>query len=185
MVGLTSLWLPILLSAVAVFLVSSILHMVLTYHRSDFGPMPGEDSVMAAFRKAGVSPGEYVMPHCATPSEMKAPAYQEKLKSGPVGFVTVLGPGGFNMGVSLVLWFIYSLAIGVFAAYVAGRTLPAGTEYLQVFRITSTVAFVAYAMGLWQNSIWNKRPWSTTLKFTFDGLVYALFTGGVFGWLWP
>ena len=35
------------------------------------------------------------------------------------------------------------------------------------------------------DSIWYKRSWSTTWKSMFDALVYGLFTGGVFGWLWP
>ena len=185
MIGLTSLLLPIVLSAVVVFVVSSIIHMALPYHRSDFRQMPGEAGVMAAIRTANVPAGEYVMPHCGTPANMKTPEYQEKLKAGPVGFVSILPPGGFNMGVSLVLWFLYSLIIGVFTAYVTGRTLGPGTDYLAVFRIAGTVAFMGYTMALWQNSIWSKRPWSTTCKFTFDGLLYGLFTAGVFGWLWP
>jgi hypothetical protein len=185
MVGLTSLWLPIVLSAVLVFLVSSILHMVLPLHRSDFGKMPQEAEIMAAMRKAGVPAGEYVMPHCGKPADMKTPEYKEKLNAGPVGFISILPAGGFNMGSSLAQWFVYSLVIGVFTAYLAGRTLAPGADYLAVFRIAGTVAFMGYPVALWQNSIWSKRPWSTTLKFTFDGLVYGLFTGGVFGWLWP
>jgi hypothetical protein len=35
------------------------------------------------------------------------------------------------------------------------------------------------------SSIWYKKSWSGTLKNVFDGLVYGLVTGGVFGWLWP
>ncbi|MCP4200989.1 MAG: hypothetical protein GY769_03555 [bacterium] len=64
MVYLTALWLPILLSAVVVFIASSILHMVLKYHRSDYSAMPGEDNVMAAMRSEKVSPGHYYLPHC-------------------------------------------------------------------------------------------------------------------------
>ncbi len=36
MVSIVSLWLPILLSAIVVFILSSVLHMVFTYHNSDF-----------------------------------------------------------------------------------------------------------------------------------------------------
>ncbi len=35
MVSLMSLWIPILVSAVIVFVLSSIIHMVLPYHRTD------------------------------------------------------------------------------------------------------------------------------------------------------
>jgi len=43
MVSIISLWLPILLSAVAVFLVSSVIHMVFQYHKTDFKKIPSED----------------------------------------------------------------------------------------------------------------------------------------------
>ncbi|MBW2258413.1 MAG: hypothetical protein JRI25_27990 [Deltaproteobacteria bacterium] len=75
--------------------------------------------------------------------------------------------------------------LGIFAAYVAGRALEPGAHYLAVFRFAGCMAFVGYALALWQNSIWYKRAWSTTLKSSFDGLVYALLTAGTFGWLWP
>jgi hypothetical protein len=54
-----------------------------------------------------------------------------------------------------------------------------------VFRVVGTTAFMGYALGLWQMSIWYKRSAVTTLKSTFDGLVYACLTAGAFGWLWP
>ena len=50
MVPLTSLWLPILLSAVVVFAASSIIHMVLPYHRNDFKKLPDEEGFLAALR---------------------------------------------------------------------------------------------------------------------------------------
>ena len=48
MVSVTALWLPILLSAVIVFVASSIIHMVLPFHRKDYRPVPSEDGVMDA-----------------------------------------------------------------------------------------------------------------------------------------
>ena len=36
MVGLAALWLPILLSAVIVFVASSLIHMVSGWHKSDY-----------------------------------------------------------------------------------------------------------------------------------------------------
>ena len=32
------------------------------------------------------------------------------------------------------MWFLYTIVMSVFAAYIAGRALPPGTAYLQVFR---------------------------------------------------
>ena len=185
MVSVMSLWIPILLSAVLVFVVSSIIHMLLPYHRSDFGKVPAEDDVMDALRKFDIAPGEYVIPCPGSPEAMKSPEFIERMTKGPVAFMTVMPSGPPAMGMQLVLWFLYCIVVGIFAAYVAGRALAPGAEYLAVFRFAGTTAFAGYALALLQNSIWYKRAWSTTLKSTFDGLVYALLTAGAFGWLWP
>ena len=99
--------------------------------------------------------------------------------------MTVLPTGPVNMGKSLGQWFVYCVVIALFAAYVASRTLAPGAPYLSVFRIVGTVAFIAFAGGLWQDSIWWSRKWSTTLKSTIDALVYGTLVAGTFGWLWP
>ncbi|MFQ5929100.1 MAG: hypothetical protein ACE5MK_05340 [Acidobacteriota bacterium] len=185
MVSVMSLWLPILLSAVIVFVVSSIIHMVLTYHRTDFGKVPAEDEVMDALRKFDIPPGDYIIPCAGSPKEMGTPEFIEKTTKGPVAFLTVTASGRPSMGKSLVQWFVYCIVVGIFSAYIAGRALEPGAHYLAVFRFAGCTAFVGYALALWQNSIWYKRSWSATLKSTFDGLVYGLMTAGTFGWLWP
>ena len=184
MTGLASLWLPILLSAVLVFVVSSIIHMVLPWHKSDYPKMVSEDKVMDALRPLAIPPGDYMVPRPATRSDMRSPEFIEKMKKGPVMMMTVM-PGAMTMGKNLTQWFVYCLVVGLFAAYVSGRALPPGTPYLQVFRFVGTTAFIGYTLALWQMSIWYYRAWSTTIKATFDGLIYALLTAGTFGWLWP
>jgi hypothetical protein len=184
MVSLLSLWLPILLSAVVVFIISSLLHMVFMYHESDFKGLPQEDEVMDALRPFNLEEGEYVMPK-AGPKERNSEAYKEKTSKGPVGFLTIFPPGPPAMGKSLSLWFVYALIVSIFAAYIAGIALAPGTHYITVFRFAGTTAFVGYSLALMQNSIWYKRSWAATFKSMFDGLIYALFTAGVFGWLWP
>jgi hypothetical protein len=185
MVPLMSLWMPILLSAVMVFVASSVIHMILTYHRSDYGKLSAEDAVMEALRKYRIPPGDYMVPCATGPKSMKDPGFLEKIKKGPVIIMTVMKSGSFGMGGQLAQWFLYCVVVSVFSGYVAGRALPTGTDYISVFRFTGTVAFVGYALALWQNTIWYKKAWTTTLKSTVDGLVYGLLTGGVFGWLWP
>jgi hypothetical protein len=182
-----SLWIPILVSAVFVFIVSSIIHMLLPYHRSDFKKVPAEDEAMEALGKMDIPPGDYVIPCPGGPKEMKSPEFIEKATRGPVAFMTVIKPGPPSQGMakSLVQWFLYIVVVGIFAAYIAGLALGPGTRYLTVFRYAGAVAFAGYSLGLLQNSIWYKRSWSATLKSMFDGLVYALVTGGTFGWLWP
>ena len=183
MVPLTSLWAPILLSAVAVFLASFLIHMVLRYHRADFARPPDEDATMSALRD--IPPGDYFFPHASGPAAMKDPAFVEKRKRGPIGVLTVIPPGKASMGPSLAQWFIFCVVASIFAGYVAGRALEPGADDAEVCRFAGTTAFAAYALGLWQNSIWYKRKWSTTIKQTLDGLIYALLTGAVFAWLWP
>jgi hypothetical protein len=116
---------------------------------------------------------------------MRSPEYQDKLKRGPVAIMTVLPNGPGNMGAQLMQWFVYCVVVSLFAAYVASRALPPGAAYLEVSQMASTTAFVGYGLALWQNTIWYRRRWTTTMKSTLDSVIYGFFTGGVFGWLWP
>jgi hypothetical protein len=185
MVGITSLWLPILLSAVVVFAASWVIHVFLPYHRTDFRQIPAEDQVMESLRRTPIPPGDYIIPHASSPAQMKDPEFIAKRTKGPIAFMTVMKGGPPTMGAELGQWFVYCLVISVFAAYIAGRALGPGSEYAAVFRFVGVSAFLGYAAALWQNSIWFKRGWGFTVKSTFDGLVYALLTAGIFGWLWP
>ena len=185
MTGLSALWLPILLSSVIVFVASSIIHMVLPWHKTDYPKVPDEDRVRNALRPFAIPPGDYMVPRCDDTKELRTPEFAEKLNQGPVIVMTVLPNGQWSMGRNLGLWFLYCAVVGVFAAYVAGRALPAGASYAHVFQFVGATAFIGYALALWQMSIWYRRAWSTTIKATIDGLIYALLTAGTFGWLWP
>ena len=185
MVSIVSLLLPILISAVVVFIVSSIIHMFLGYHNSDFKTLPSEDQVMDSLSKFNIPPGDYMMPYCTDNKERQSQGFKDKMNKGPVALMTVLPAGQMGMASSLMLWFVYCVIIGIFAAYIAGRALTPGADYLAVFRFTGCTAFVGYGLALMQNSIWYKKKWSATIKSMFDGLIYAFFTAGIFGWLWP
>jgi hypothetical protein len=184
MTGLSSLWIPVLLSSVIVFVVSAIIHMTPLWHKNDYPKMPNEDKVMDALRPLGIPPGDYMVPR-PTSAEMRTPEFAEKLKKGPVMVVTVMPNAMQSMARNLGLWFVYCATVGFFAAYVAGRALPPGTNYLRVFQLVGATAFIGYAMALWQMSVWYSRAWINTIKATIDGLIYALLTAGTFGWLWP
>lgn len=185
MVGLSSLWLPILLSAVIVFVASSLIHMVLGYHKNDYRPVPREDDVMAALRPFNIPPGDYALPKPKSMKDATSPEFDEKAKKGPVVFMTILPPGPLAFGGAMVQWFIYSIVISIFAAYVGTRAVGPGADYLLVFRFVGTTAFMGYSMSLPHFSIWYRRNWGTTLLSMFDGLIYASLTAGTFGWLWP
>ncbi len=185
MVSIPTLWLPILLSAVFVFIASSIIHTVLTYHYKDFKKVPDEDKLMDVLRGFNIPPGEYAVPYSGSPKEMNSPEYKEKTKKGPVLLMNVWETGDPALGKSLVQWFIFTVIVGIFAAYVAGRALGPGAEYLAVFRFAGVTAFACYTLASWPESIWFKRSWGRTVKGTIDGLIYALLTAGTFAWLWP
>lgn len=185
MIEIPALWLPIVVSAVAVFMVSSILHMVLKYHAADYKRIPNEAETLAALGKAQLAPGYYNFPYCDSMKEMGTPEGLEKFRRGPVGMLTLFPNQPMNMGKTLGLWFGYCLLVSVFLAYLAGRTLAPGIEYLAVFRFVGTAAFLAYGINCIVNSIWAGIPWSNTARSLFDGLVYACVTAGCFGWLWP
>ena len=95
---------------------------------------------------------------------MKSPEYAAKMAKGPIVIFTVSPGGSANMGTQLALWFLYSVVIGIFAAYVTGRALGPGADYRRVFQICGAVTFMGYAMALPQNSIWWKRGWGFTLR---------------------
>jgi hypothetical protein len=185
MVSLLSLWLPILISAVIVFLASSVIHMAPLWHKNDFPKAPREAELLAALRPLAIPPGDYFVPRASGMQEMRSPEFKEKMKQGPVAVITVMPNGPIAMNRSLAQWFVFLIVVGIFVAYIASRTLPAGTPYMRVFQIVSATAFIAYSLALCELSIWYRRSWSLTLKGWLDGLIYGLLTAGTFGWLWP
>jgi hypothetical protein len=185
MVSLTALWLPLLVSSAVVFIVSSVIHMASPWHRGDYPKMPNEDAVMAALRPLNIPPGGYMVPRPSSREGMRSAAFAEKMRLGPVMMLQVMPNGPMRMANNLINWFLYIVAVGVFAGYVASRAVGVGADYLLVFRFVGTVAFVGYSLALWQMSIWYRRGWILTIKATIDGLIYACLTAGVFGWLWP
>ncbi|MEW6745043.1 MAG: hypothetical protein AB1486_20000 [Planctomycetota bacterium] len=182
---LTELWLPILLSAVLVFIVSSVIHVVLPIHKGDYKKLPGEENLLAEMRSQGVSPGLYMFPCAGSMKEMSSPEMIAKCQQGPVGSLTVMPSGPPRMGRSLVQWFLYSILVGLLVAYVSWVALGQGAPYLTVFRVAGTAAILGYAVGHLHDSIWKGVSWRVTLKFVIDGVVYGLVTAGTFGWLWP
>jgi hypothetical protein len=185
MVPVLSLLIPILVSAVFVFIASSVIHMATPFHRNDIRKFPNEDAVRNALKPFALQPGDYGVPKPDSMKDMGSPEFQQKFREGPVAWITVRPAGEMSMTNSLVQWFIYSLVVSLFAGYVAGTALPPGTDYLKVFQITGTVAFTGYALALPQFSIWWGRSWATTFRSVIDGLIYGLLTAGTFGWLWP
>jgi len=185
MIGISALWIPILVSALIVFVASSIIHMGPFWHRSDFQRLSNESEFIERVRPLALPPGDYMVPRPSNMAEMRTPEFKEKMKQGPVLVMTVMPLGVMTMGRNLVQWFIYTLIVGVLTAYIACHALGAGAPYLRVFQVAGAASFVSYAAALWPLSIWYRRGWGLTIKGTVDGLIYALLTAGTFGWLWP
>ncbi len=182
---LADLWLAILVAAVFVFVASSVIHVALPIHKSDFQKTPGEESLLEAMRAQNLRPGEYMFPFPASMKDMGSPEMLEKYNRGPVGYLTVFPNGTPAIGKSLIQWFLYTLVVGLFVAYIASFSVEPEAGSLEVFRVTGSIATLGYAGNHVVNSIWKGVAWSTSVKFIFDGLVYALSTAAAFVWLWP
>ena len=184
MVTLSALWLPILLAAVFVFIASSIIHMVLPYHKTNYRQLPDEDKLRATLRAANLTPGVYNFPFC-TAKEMNKPEAKAKFVEGPVGHMIVLPNGPVVLPKYLGFWFAYCLVVGLVVAYLAVHTVAHGAPYRHVFGVIGVASFLAYGVGTLANGIWKGYPWKMVLFETFDGLIYSALTAGTFGWLWP
>jgi hypothetical protein len=181
-----SLWLPILLSAVVVFVISSLVHMVFKWHAADYSAFVNEDAVRAAIRAGNPAPGRYVLPHCKDMKDMAGDAMKRKYAEGPVGHFT-LGPAGQpNMGKYLGQWFLLCVLVSAVAAFLASRLVSLeAAQAARAAKLAGIVSFVGYGFGTLQESIWMMRPWPASAKYLLDALLYAVGTGLVFYWLWP
>jgi len=176
---LLSLWLPILAAAVFVFVVSSIIHMALPWHKGDFRKIPHEDQVLDALRPLNIPRGDYMVPRCDSMEDMRTPEFKAKMQRGPV-FMATFTSGEMAIGKGLIQWFVYLLFITYCAAYVGAHAGAAAPSR----RLIALTAFLGYGGALCQFSIWYKRSWATTLRSLVDSVIYALVTAATFAWLW-
>ena len=184
MISVTALLIPALVSAVLVFIASSIIHMLTPWHAGDFQRLPNEDGVLSALRPFNIAPGTYVAPRPSSMKDMGSPEFQAKARLGPNVTLQVRPAAGTGIGRQLGLWFVFSFVVALFAGYITSKALLPAADYKVVFKFVAAITFGTYVGGLWQQSIWY-GGWEVTLKSTVDGLLYALLTAGTFGWLWP
>ena len=184
--ALLALWLPILLSAGVVFIISSLIHMVIKWHAPDYRGFPNEDAVRAAIRAGSPAPGRYVLPWCSDMKAMGSEAMLARYREGPVGHVTLAPAGAPSIGRSLGQWFVLSLLVAATAALVASQAYgldPARSGAAAL--LIGIVSFVAHGFGTLSESIWMARPWSSSIKYILDAALYAAGSAAVFYWLWP
>ncbi len=185
MTPLASLWLPIVLTTVFIFLASSIIHMVMPWHKSDFAKVPGEDAFRRAVGPLRIPPGDYMTPYCTSGKDMASEEFKTKIAEGPVLFMTVRANAQPSMAPMFIGWTLAILAVTAIVAWVAGSALPVGAEAGPVWHFTGPAAFLAYGFANWPASIWYGHKWSTAVKGTVDALIYAAITAVTFGWMWP
>lgn len=182
-VSIVALWLPILLSAVIVFVAAFVTWTVLPHHRSDWVSIPKEETLLVALRGLELGRGQYVFPRAATAEGAKEEGAKEKLAAGPVGSLIIAEAP--NMKRSLIQYFLFCLFVAFMIGYIGHAAIPASAGYLHVFRVLGTVGFLAFSSAEIPAAIWYGRTWSSVWKSVIDGLVFGLLCGGVFGWLWP
>ena len=185
MVTIPALIIPILLATVLVWIASALIWTVLPWHTNDFSALPDEASALATLNPQNLAPGQYDFPHISSPADMKEDGIRQKFEAGPAGFMTVLPRGVPPMGKAMALSGVFYIIVGVAVAYVASRTLAAGADYMAVFQITGTVAWMTYGAAIIPEGIWFGRPWSSIFKGLFDAFIYGLLTAGAFSGLWP
>ena len=180
------LWLAIVLSAVLVFIMSALVHMVFKYHNGEVNAAPNQDALQNAIR--GAAPGVYAFPMAADPKDRMSPEWMKKWSEGPSAFLTVMRAGYSGMGPMLGKWFVFNLVVSFFTAYVAAHALAMGAggpSYLPVFRVVGTIGLMAYGFAYTGDAIWFGKPWRMWATNMLDALLYGLVMAGTFGWLWP
>ncbi len=184
MTPITSLLIPIVVAALAVFIVSMII-MAMPWHRSDQGNVPNDDAAIAAIQSLNLAPDDYAVPNPRLPGGGKNPDFIAKFERGPSFHMTVMDPRRMNMGIYIGTWFLFTLLISTIAGWVTGSIVAPGGNTHAVFHFSAIITACSYGFGAWPISIWYHRRWSTAFKGTFDAILYGLATGAVYMWLWP
>ena len=185
MPSLISFWLPIVASAVGVFIASSLVHMVIRWHNSDYRKLPDEEQARAVLKSVANAPGMYFIPHCPDMKEMQKPENIQKFVDGPVVMMTVRAPGKPSMGAPLAQWFLLNLFVSIIAAYLASKMVPADASFLAKCRPIAAVTFMSYAAGAISGGIWSGKTGPVVWKELADAAIYATVAACAFAALWP
>jgi hypothetical protein len=181
---LAPLWLPILLSAAAVWIVSTLFGMPFLHHKNDWIGLAGEDAFMDSLRKLGIQPGNYLFPDFRTRQAMESEKVSKALEQGPVGHLS-LWPPPLSMGGKLAGTFVVYLVVSTLIAYLASVTLPRPAAFAKVFQVVGTAGILAYSFSFIPSALWFGAYKRTIAAGIFDGIVCGLITGAIFAWRWP
>ena len=182
---LAGLWIPIVVSALAVLGASCVVHVFIAQRLRNWKTLPEEDATVEHLQKSGTAPGFYVFPRrYSRASNGSEEAYVHRMESGPWGSVNVRARQP-SMGRSLVQSLTFCLVTSVFVAYLGTLALSPGDDFSRVFQVIGTAGILAYAFGGIPNAIWLGMDFRSAVLDVVDGTLCGLITGAVFGMLWP
>ncbi len=182
--ALLSLWLPILVSAVVVWIASAIIWMAMPHHKRDRINLPDQEAMIQFVRSHNIPPGNYVFPYCGDAAQRNSPAMKEAIERGPIGTLS-LWPTPMKMGPKMLATFLVYLAVSIFLAYLASITIEPHANHMRVFRIVGTGGILAYCFAFIPNAVWFGGYLRTIVACIIDGIFYGLITAAIFAWLWP
>ena len=190
---LTHLWLPIVVSAAAVWIASALAWMLIGHHKGDWKEVPNEAEFIATIKRMGIAPGSYGFPEFRRLEGMSKDEKQAKwdeMQKSPIGLLRVWGT--ISMGRSMLLTFVVFLVVSVLIGYLGWSALPHGTasdgarpEFAKTMQVLGTAGILAYCFAGLPNDIWFQRSLREIVTSLIDGVVFGLITGAVFAWLWP
>jgi hypothetical protein len=176
-----SLWLPILVSGVALFFASWAAWMLLPHHKPEWKGLPDEKPIIDALRSTNVPPGQYLFPYAAKPEDWSSEEFKQRVAAGPNGTLTVWS-GPPNMAVNMLCTLLFFTVANFVIGYLTGIALDPGESFMKVFRFAGTAGILTYGTANILNGIWFKRRMAADI---IDGIAYGLITGLIFAWLWP
>lgn len=190
---LSHLWLPILVSAAAVWIASSLAWMVIGHHKHTWKEIPNEDEFIATIKRFRIAPGSCGFPEfrkCEGLSKEEKLAKWEEMQKHPIGVLRVWGP--LSMGRNWVLSLVVNLVASTLIGYHGWSALRHGgsdgaptASFAKVMQVLGTVGILAYCFASLQNDIWFQRSRREVVTGLIDGVVLGLITGAVFRLLWP
>ena len=175
-----SLWLPILISTIALFFASFLSWMVVQLHMKDWVKLDDEEKLMGVVREMNIPDGNYMFPGATSGKEMNSPEHMEKYSEGPRGVLTILPVP--NMGKNLGLTLLFFLFCNATFGYLASFALEQQHDFLTVFRFVATIALLTFCASIVQHAIWFR---SRVVGHVIESIAYALIAGAIFAVFWP
>src|SRR5262245_24596021 len=179
--SLASLWLPIIVSGIALFFASWAAWMLLPHHKPEWKGLPNEDAVLNTLRTTSVPPGQYMFPYSCKPEDWKSEEFKRKREAGPTGTLTVWKKPP-NMGLNMLCTWLFFTIANFVIAYLAATVIKPGADFMFVFRFVGTAGILTYGTANILNGIWFGRKMVADI---IDGIAYGLITGLVVAAMWP